>query len=186
MHLGHTRRLLFNMQILTVQIDVLKEIGCIDDDLVVQLKGRVACEMNSGEELICTECLFENQLNDLEPEEAVAIMSAFVFQQRNTSEPSFTPRLSQAKNRYTILSTINYLHFSIEGNLLFFLFSYHFSYMFISAIAYISCIIIRCHLLSIDARVKRVCIIPRSCCRLSSRFKGAKNISISYLYYIFP
>eukprot|EP00257_Ricinus_communis_P017116 XP_015575481.1 DExH-box ATP-dependent RNA helicase DExH11 [Ricinus communis] len=81
------------------RIDVLKEIGCIDADLVVQIKGRVACEMNSGEELICTECLFENQLDDLEPEEAVAIMSAFVFQQRNTSEPSLTPKLSKAKKR---------------------------------------------------------------------------------------
>ncbi|KAK6163790.1 hypothetical protein DH2020_000654 [Rehmannia glutinosa] len=81
------------------RIDVLKEIGCIDTDLVVQIKGRVACEMNSGEELICTECLFENQLNDLEPEEAVAIMSAFVFQQKNASETSLTPKLSQAKKR---------------------------------------------------------------------------------------
>ncbi|KAL5580835.1 hypothetical protein UlMin_013277 [Ulmus minor] len=81
------------------RIDVLKEIGCIDADLVVQIKGRVACEMNSGEELICTECLFENQLDDLEPEEAVAIMSAFVFQQKNTSEPCLTPKLSQAKQR---------------------------------------------------------------------------------------
>ena len=82
-----------------LQIDVLKEIGCVDADLVVQIKGRVACEMNSGEELICTECLFENQLDDLEPEEAVALMSAFVFQQRNASEPSLTPKLSQAKQR---------------------------------------------------------------------------------------
>ncbi|GKV33028.1 hypothetical protein SLEP1_g41582 [Rubroshorea leprosula] len=81
------------------RIDVLKEIGCIDEDLVVQIKGRVACEMNSGEELICTECLFENQLDDLEPEEAVALMSALVFQQKNTSEPSLTPKLSQAKQR---------------------------------------------------------------------------------------
>ncbi|KAJ0700019.1 putative RNA helicase [Helianthus annuus] len=81
------------------RIDVLKEIGCIDSDLVVEIKGRVACEMNSGEELICTECLFENQLDDLEPEEAVALMSAFVFQQRNASEPSLTPRLAQAKQR---------------------------------------------------------------------------------------
>lgn len=94
------------MKFLSLQIDVLKEIGCIDADLVVQLKGRVACEMNSGEELICTECLFENQLNDLEPEEAVAIMSAFVFQQQNTSEPSLTPRLAQAKKRYPTFFTI--------------------------------------------------------------------------------
>ncbi|URE37994.1 DSHCT (NUC185) domain [Musa troglodytarum] len=81
------------------RIDVLKEIYCIDSDLVVQLKGRVACEMNSGEELICTEWLFENQLDDLEPEEAVAIMSSLVFQQNNTSEPSLTPKLAHAKRR---------------------------------------------------------------------------------------
>ncbi|CAL9777952.1 unnamed protein product [Musa acuminata subsp. burmannicoides] len=81
------------------RIDVLKEIYCIDSDLVVQLKGRVACEMNSGEELICTECLFENQLDDLEAEEAVAIMSSLVFQQKNTSEPSLTPKLAYAKRR---------------------------------------------------------------------------------------
>ncbi|XP_058198935.1 DExH-box ATP-dependent RNA helicase DExH11 [Rhododendron vialii] len=81
------------------RIDVLKEIGCVDADLVVQIKGRVACEMNSGEELICTECLFENQLDELEPEEAVAIMSALVFQQKNTSEPTLTSKLSLAKQR---------------------------------------------------------------------------------------
>lgn len=81
------------------RIDVLKEIGCIDSDLLVQIKGRVACEMNSGEELICTECLFENQLDDLEPAEAVALMSALVFQQKNTSEPSLTPKLALAKQR---------------------------------------------------------------------------------------
>ncbi|KAG7564740.1 ATP-dependent RNA helicase Ski2 C-terminal [Arabidopsis suecica] len=81
------------------RIDVLKNIGCIDDDLVVQIKGRVACEMNSGEELICTVCLFENQFEELEPEEAVAIMSAFVFQQKNTSAPSLTSKLAKAKQR---------------------------------------------------------------------------------------
>lgn len=78
---------------------MLKELRCIDSDLVVEIKGRVACEMNSGEELICTECLFDNQFDDLEPEEAVALMSAFVFQQRNASEPSLTPRLAKARER---------------------------------------------------------------------------------------
>ncbi|ONI00017.1 hypothetical protein PRUPE_6G062900 [Prunus persica] len=99
--------------------DVLKEIGCIDADLVVQIKGRVACEMNSGEELICTECLFENQLDDLEPEEAVALMSAFVFQQKNTSEPSLTPKLSQAKQRlYNTAIRLGELqgHFKVQIN----------------------------------------------------------------------
>ncbi|XAR60693.1 RNA helicase [Bertholletia excelsa] len=101
------------------RIDVLKEIGCIDADLVVQIKGRVACEMNSGEELICTECLFENQLDDLEPEEAVAIMSAFVFQQKNTSEASLTPKLALAKQRlYDTAIRLGELqaHFNVQIN----------------------------------------------------------------------
>jgi len=65
--------------------------------------------MNSGEELISTECLFENQLDDLEPEEAVAIMSAFVFQQRNTSEPSLTPKLAEAKKRLDLVFLLSFL-----------------------------------------------------------------------------
>lgn len=98
-----------------MQIDVLKEIGCVDADLVVQIKGRVACEMNSGEELICTECLFENQLDDLEPEEAVALMSAFVFQQKNISETSLTPKLAKAKQRlfpYPVISLLRFHFFA--------------------------------------------------------------------------
>lgn len=91
-------------------MELLKDIGCIDADLVVQLKGRVACEMNSGEELICTECLFENQLDSLEPEEAVALMSAFVFQQRNTSEPTLTPKLFQARQRLLPQSQFSLSH----------------------------------------------------------------------------
>ncbi|XLU77043.1 hypothetical protein S245_000464, partial [Arachis hypogaea] len=56
-------------------IDVPKKIGYIDKDLVVQMKWRVACGMNSGKELICTDCLFENQLDDdLELEETMALI----------------------------------------------------------------------------------------------------------------
>lgn len=82
--------------------------GCIDADLVVQLKGRVACEINSGDELIATECLFDNQLDDLDPAETVALLSALVFQQERTaSEPLLSPQLAAAKERY--ISFINNL-----------------------------------------------------------------------------
>ncbi|GJZ08778.1 DExH-box ATP-dependent RNA helicase DExH11 isoform X1, partial [Tanacetum coccineum] len=70
---------------------------------VVRIKGRVVCEMNWGEELVCIKCLFENQLDDLEPEEAVYLMSGFVFQQRNAYEPSFTLTLLQSKERSVYL-----------------------------------------------------------------------------------
>lgn len=82
-----------------VQIEVLQEVGCIDAELVVQLKGRVACELNSCDELIATECLFDNQLGDLTPAEAVALLSSLVFQQMDASEPMLTERLEQAKDR---------------------------------------------------------------------------------------
>jgi antiviral helicase SKI2 len=48
------------------------------DSLVLQ--GRVACEINSGDELVTTEVLFAGVLSELEPEEAVALLSALVFQ----------------------------------------------------------------------------------------------------------
>ena len=82
-----------------MQIEVLQEVGCIDAELVVQLKGRVACELNSCDELIATECLFDNQLGDLTPAEAVALLSSLVFQQKDASEPMLTERLEQAKDR---------------------------------------------------------------------------------------
>jgi antiviral helicase SKI2 len=84
-----------------VQIEVLQHVGNIDTDLVVQLKGRVACEINSSDELIATECLFDNQLDDLSPAEAVALLSALVFQQKEASKPLLTPRLAEAKDRYS-------------------------------------------------------------------------------------
>lgn len=80
------------------QIEVLQEVGCINAELVVQLKGRVACEINSGDELIATECLFDNQLDHLDPAETVALLSALVFQQ-DASEPLLSPQLAAANNR---------------------------------------------------------------------------------------
>ena len=40
----------------------------------------MACEINSGNELVATEMIFAGGLSELEPEEAVALLSALVFQ----------------------------------------------------------------------------------------------------------
>jgi len=47
---------------------------------VIQLKGRVACELHTQEVLI-TELLFQNVLSALKPAEIVALLSCVVFQQ---------------------------------------------------------------------------------------------------------
>eukprot|EP00026_Physarum_polycephalum_P000457 Phypoly_transcript_00458.p1 GENE.Phypoly_transcript_00458~~Phypoly_transcript_00458.p1 ORF type:complete len:1246 (+),score=257.19 Phypoly_transcript_00458:76-3813(+) len=79
------------------RIQVLKEMNYIDADRTVQLKGRVARELNTCDELLATELIFENALDDLCPEEIVALLSAFVFQEKETIEPNLTPTLASAK-----------------------------------------------------------------------------------------
>jgi len=74
------------------RIEVLKDLKYVDSNNVVQLKGRVACEMGSNE-LIITELVFENKLTDRPPEEIAALLSCMVFQQRNCSEPELTKTL---------------------------------------------------------------------------------------------
>ena len=46
-------------------------------------QGRVACEMNTSDELITTEMLFANVLDGLNPPEIAGILSALVFQVRS-------------------------------------------------------------------------------------------------------
>ncbi|CAH0514963.1 unnamed protein product [Peronospora belbahrii] len=75
------------------RLSVLKRLGYISDDGVVQIKGRVACEINTCEELVLTEMIFENVLANLEPEEIVAVLSALIFQEKSLSEPTLTPTL---------------------------------------------------------------------------------------------
>ncbi|KAJ6030448.1 hypothetical protein N7460_010714 [Penicillium canescens] len=77
------------------RIQVLKELGFVDDQSRVQLKGKVACEIHSADELVLTELVLENVLAEYEPEEIVALLSAFVFQEKTDSKPTLTPRLDK-------------------------------------------------------------------------------------------
>ncbi|KAJ0407079.1 hypothetical protein P43SY_005352 [Pythium insidiosum] len=79
------------------RLRVLKRLGYLSEDGVVQVKGRVACEINTCEEIVLTEMIFENVLAHLEPEEIVAVLSALIFQEKTQSEPTLTPRLTEAK-----------------------------------------------------------------------------------------
>jgi len=66
---------------------LLQTLGYVDSNDAVQVKGRVACEVNTCEELIVTEMIFEGVLNELEPAEIVAALSALIFQEKsNDSE----------------------------------------------------------------------------------------------------
>ncbi|KAL6770219.1 hypothetical protein ACKKBG_A34065 [Auxenochlorella protothecoides x Auxenochlorella symbiontica] len=81
------------------RVGVLQRLGYLDADRIVTLKGRVACELNSGDELAATELVYGGVLTDLEPEEAVALLSALVFQEKTQAEVTLPPRLAEARDR---------------------------------------------------------------------------------------
>jgi len=58
----------------------LGQLKYIDQENVVQLKGRVAIEINNIDSIVCTEMIFENVFDEMEPEDIAALMSVFVFQ----------------------------------------------------------------------------------------------------------
>lgn len=62
------------------RLAVLRMLGYTNAEDAIALKGRVAAEINTTEELVLTELLFEGVLGPLTPAEAVAVLSALVFQ----------------------------------------------------------------------------------------------------------
>ncbi|KAL2150106.1 hypothetical protein VTH82DRAFT_7782 [Thermothelomyces myriococcoides] len=77
------------------RIQVLKDLSFIDEASRIQLKGKVACEVHSGDELVLTELILENALADYEPAEIAALLSAFVFQEKTESVPRLTANLER-------------------------------------------------------------------------------------------
>lgn len=67
---------------------VLLELGYINENETVSVKGRVACEVNTCEELIVSEMIFDGVLNNMAPEEIVACLSALVFQEKKEEDYS--------------------------------------------------------------------------------------------------
>ncbi|KAF9931584.1 ATP-dependent RNA helicase mtr4 [Modicella reniformis] len=62
---------------------VLRRLGYTSSSDVIEMKGRVACEITSGDELLLTEMIFNSAFNDLTVEQAVALLSCFVFQEKS-------------------------------------------------------------------------------------------------------
>lgn len=75
---------------------VLRRLGFLNDHDVIELKGRVACEITSADELLLTELLFEGIFNRLSPEHIAALLSCFVFEERASEMPNLTKDLSDA------------------------------------------------------------------------------------------
>ncbi|KAL7621649.1 Antiviral helicase ski2 [Parahypoxylon ruwenzoriense] len=77
------------------RIQVLQDLSFIDTESRIQLKGKVACEIHSADELVLTELILDNVLADYEPAEIAALLSAFVFQEKTESVPNLTGSLER-------------------------------------------------------------------------------------------
>lgn len=65
---------------------ILKGLGHVDSSGVIQTKGRAACEINAGDELVVVELVFGGAFNDLEPEQCVALLSCFSYDERKRDD----------------------------------------------------------------------------------------------------
>lgn len=63
---------------------VLRRLGYTSESDIIEMKGRVACEISAGDELLLTEMIFNGVFNDLTVEQTVAMLSCFVFSEKVT------------------------------------------------------------------------------------------------------
>uniref|UniRef100_A0A0E0FBA6 Helicase ATP-binding domain-containing protein n=1 Tax=Oryza meridionalis TaxID=40149 RepID=A0A0E0FBA6_9ORYZ len=66
---------------------VLRRLGYITSEDVVEVKGKVACEISSADELTLTELMFSGTLKDATVEQMVALLSCFVWQEKLRDAP---------------------------------------------------------------------------------------------------
>ncbi|OSD07915.1 antiviral helicase [Trametes coccinea BRFM310] len=62
---------------------VLRRLGFTNSDDIVDMKGRVACEISTGDELLLTELIFNGVFNTLSPEQCAGLLSCFVFTEKS-------------------------------------------------------------------------------------------------------
>jgi antiviral helicase SKI2 len=87
------------------RVRVLKHLGFVNQDGIVQVKGRVARELNNCDELIATELIFQNVLTDMPSDEIVALLSCFVFQEKSDNEPAIPDALKATQKILIDLAT---------------------------------------------------------------------------------
>ncbi|KAH7096113.1 antiviral helicase [Auriculariales sp. MPI-PUGE-AT-0066] len=73
---------------------VLRRLGFTTADDIVDTKGRVACEISTGDELLLTELVFNGVFNSLAPEHCAALLSCFVFDEKSEKSTQLREELA--------------------------------------------------------------------------------------------
>ncbi|KNC52605.1 uncharacterized protein AMSG_08468 [Thecamonas trahens ATCC 50062] len=83
---------------------VLRRLGHLSTDNVIELKGRVAVEINAGDELVLTEMMFDGLFSTLTPAEVAGILSCFVFQGKSKEQVKIQPNVTKVLNKMKIIT----------------------------------------------------------------------------------
>merc|ERR1712194_926089 len=75
---------------------VLRRLEFIDKEGVVQLKGRMACELTSADEVLLTEIVFQNVFDGMEANNIIALCYCLVFDERSEDPMTNNPELVKA------------------------------------------------------------------------------------------
>ena len=92
---------------------VLRRLGFINEEEVVELKARVACEISSsgdGHELLLSELLFNRFFNELSPEMCAAVLSVFIMEEQSKTEglkPEFLKPFNEIVAQAKILARVS-------------------------------------------------------------------------------
>lgn len=85
---------LLQMEELKCMKRVLRRLGYCTNSDVIEIKGRIACELSSADELLLTEMMFNGLFNEMTPPLVAAILSCFVCSEKSNEMPKLTDQLS--------------------------------------------------------------------------------------------
>lgn len=73
---------------------VLRRLGYTTKENIIEIKGRVACEINAGDEIVLTELIFSGYFNNLTPAQIAAMLSCFVYQEKGEDKKKLPEELN--------------------------------------------------------------------------------------------
>jgi len=85
---------LLQMEELKCMKRVLRRLGYCTSSDVIEIKGRIACELSSADELLLTEMMFNGLFNNLNACQVASVLSCFVCGEKSSEMPKLTDELS--------------------------------------------------------------------------------------------
>ena len=77
---------------------VLRRLGFSSSSDVIEIKGRIACELTSGDELLMTELIFNGFFNNLTAAQCAALLSSLVCDEKCLDVPKLSNEMSRHLN----------------------------------------------------------------------------------------